>query len=144
MQYIGLQREEEAELWVRQRLGIDGAPDFFRALSAVNEAGDFAFVVVLTNFSLRNVDINIAVDAKSVRPKAMISMYNEVFKYIFETLRIIRVTGLLRGRNIQAKRVTERFGFKLEGIMRSVFPDDDMHVYGLLAEDYHEHDWYRG
>jgi RimJ/RimL family protein N-acetyltransferase len=71
-------------------------------------------------------------------------MFNEVFGFVFDKMRVARVTGLLRGKNTQAKRINEHFGFKLEGVMRKSFIDDDLHIYGFLAEDYHSHVWYRG
>lgn len=113
-------------------------------MSAVDEAGEFVFVVVMTNFSSRNIDLSIAADKAKIRPKAMVDMFNRVFGFIFDTLRAARVTGLLRGKNTKARKINERFGFKLEGVMRKSFEDDDLHIYGLTAEDYHSHAWYRG
>ena len=69
---------------------------------------------------------------------------DEVFGFVFDKLHAARVTGLLRGKNRRAKKLNEHFGFKLEGVMRKAFADDDLHIYGFLAEDYHSHVWYRG
>ena len=72
-------------------------------------------------------------------------MFNEIFGFIFNKLHVARVTGLLRGKNTQAKRLNEHFGFQLEGIMRKSFEDDDdLHIYGFLKEDYYSHKWFRG
>jgi RimJ/RimL family protein N-acetyltransferase len=59
-------------------------------------------------------------------------------------LRAARVTALVRGKNEVCKQFIEHLGFKLEGVMRSAFVDDDLHIYGFLAEDYHSHAWCRG
>ena len=123
---------------------MKAAPEFFRAMAAVDEQGNFVCVVVMTNFTSRNVDLSIVIDAKKVAPKATIDMFNEVFGFLFEKLHLARVTGLLRGKNKRAKRINEHFGFKLEGIMRKAFVDDDLHIYGFLAEDYRTHPWRRG
>ena len=144
MRYVGFEREEEAEQWARQKLNLLQPPEFFRAAAAVDAANEFVCVVVMTNFTARNVDLNIVIEKTKVRPKETIVMFNGIFGFLFEQLSVARVTGLLRGKNIESCRVTEHFGFKLEGIMRKAFPDDDLHVYGFLAEEYHEHAWRRG
>lgn len=145
MKYIGYEREEEAELWARKELKLDAAPSFFRALSAVDDNGDFVCVVVMTNFTPRNIDLNIVMSCKKVRPKGLIRMFNEVFSLVFNQLRIPRVTGLVRASNARSKRAVERFGFKLEGVMRKAFDhDEDLHIYGFLAEEFKQHAWCRG
>ena len=144
MRFIGFEREDAAEAWAREKLELNAAPEFFRAAAAVDENDEFVCVVVMTNFTTRNVDLSIAIDIRKVRPKGTIEMFNGVFGFLFNQLRVARVTGLLRGKNKKARRINEHFGFKLEGIMRKAFVDDDLHVYGFLAEDYYSHKWYRG
>jgi RimJ/RimL family protein N-acetyltransferase len=144
MRFIGFEREDEAEAWARARLELENKPEFFRTLAAVDENDEFVCVVVMTNFTPRNIDLSIVIDHKKVTPKGTIEMFNEVFGFVFDKLRAARVTGLLRGKNKRAKKLNEHFGFKLEGVMRKAFADDDLHIYGFLAEDYHSHVWYRG
>jgi RimJ/RimL family protein N-acetyltransferase len=144
MRFIGFEREDEAEAWARARLELENKPEFFRTLAAVDENDEFVCVVVLTNFTPRNIDLSIVIDHRKVTPKGTIEMFNEVFGFVFDKLRAARVTGLLRGKNKRAKKLNEHFGFKLEGVMRKAFADDDLHIYGFLAEDYHSHVWYRG
>lgn len=146
MRFIGFDREDEAEQWARKRLQLDAPPQLFRALSAVDENDEFMCVVVMTNFSSRNIDLNIVIsDKRAPRPKETVFMFNQIFGYIFDKLRVVRVTGLLRGKNFAAKRINEHFGFKLEGVVRKAFDDDDdLHIYGFLAEEYHNHKWCRG
>jgi RimJ/RimL family protein N-acetyltransferase len=143
VKYLGFVEEEKAERWARERLGLDQEPEFFRAASAVDAQGDYVCVVVITNFTSRNVDLNIAMESKKMRPRATIEMFNGIFGFVFKDLGIARVTGLLRGKNAQSIRISEHFGFKREGVMRKAFEDDDLHIYGFLAEDYHAHKWYR-
>jgi hypothetical protein len=144
MRFIGFEREDEAEAWARARLELENKPEFFRTLVAVDENDEFVCVVVMTNFTPRNIDLSIVIDHRKVTPKGTIEMFNEVFGFVFDKLRAARVTGLLRGKNKRAKKLNEHFGFKLEGVMRKAFADDDLHIYGFLAEDYHSHVWYRG
>ena len=144
MRFIGFEREEVAEQWARNKLRLETAPEFFRAMAAVDEKGQFVCAVVMTNFTARNVDLSVAIDGRKVTPKGALEMFNGVFGFLFNRLHVARVTGLLRGKNTRAKRVVEHFGFKLEGVMREAFVDDDLHVYGFLAKDYHSHAWRRG
>ena len=144
MRFVGFEREDEAEAWARARLELEDAPEFFRTLAAVDENDEFVCVVVMTNFTSRNNDLSIVIDHRKVTPKGTIEMFNEVFGFVFDKLHAARVTGLLRGKNRRAKKLNEHFGFKLEGVMRKAFADDDLHIYGFLAEDYHSHVWYRG
>lgn len=145
MRFVGFVREEEAEQWARKKLGLEHAPEFFRAMSAVDAAGEFMCVVVMTNFSSTNVDINIAMDGKKMRPKATIEMFNEVFSFLFDRLHVKRATGLTSSDNKSAQRIIEHFGFKLEGVMRKAAAcGHDLMVYGFLAEEYHNHAWRRG
>lgn len=145
MRYIGFEREEEAESWARALLKLEHAPEFFRAAAAVDAAGEFICVVVMTNFTSRNVDLNIAIAPdKKMLPRATVQMFNEIFGFLFTKLKAARVTGLVRGSNTACARACQHFGFQLEGVMRRAFPDDDLHVYGFLAEEYHAHRWCRG
>jgi len=144
MKFIGFSREEEAEAWARKKLNLKDPPDFFRALSAVDDENNFVCVVVLTNFTSRNVDLNIAMDGSKMRPKATVGMFNDVFRFLFDGLHVTRVTGLSSAKNHKAHKAIEQFGFNIEGLMRKALPnDEDLLVYGMLAEDFYTHPWYR-
>lgn len=144
MKCIGFEREEEAELWARKKLGLEHPPEFFRAISSVDDENNFVCVIILTNFTSRNVDINIAMDGTKMLPNGMLELYNTVFKFLFDRLDIARVTGLVPKSNTKAQRVDEKFGFKLEGVMRNALPgDEDLLIYGFLPLEYYQHKWYR-
>lgn len=145
MHFIGFNREEEAEKWARKHIGIEHPVGFFRAISAVDENDKFACVAVMTNFTSRNIDINIAISNRdSLSPRSAVLMFNEIFSYTFDTLRAVRVTALSRSKNQRANKFIEHIGFKPEGTMRKAFQDDDLNIYGFLAEEYYSHAWYRG
>lgn len=146
MKFIGFEREDEAIQWAKARIGIDGPVGFCRALSAVDAANDLAFVVVLSNFTPRNIDMHIAaVDgAKWASPKEGLKLFNEVFHYALDKLGAVRVTGLIKSNNELARNFVEHLGFKLEGIMRQAFDDDDLCIYGFLKEDFENHRWHDG
>lgn len=143
MKYVGFSQEEKAEKWAREKLRLSEPPGFFRAAAAVDKTGAFVCVVVLTNFTPRNVDVNVAIDKTKVRPKAAVLMFKEIFDFLFQRLRVARVTALLRSKNTNSRNLAERLGFKLEGTLRNAFKDDDMCVYGFLADEYRAHAWHR-
>jgi len=144
MKYIGYKDEIKAEEWARKYLGLKHAPmDVFRALSAVNKDGEFACVILLTNFSKRNIDVNIAADCHFT-PKNSIMMFNGLFSMIFDELKAVRSTALIASSNVACQKFVEQIGFQKEGIMRKAYNDDeDMHIYGFLDNEYREHDWCR-
>lgn len=146
MKFIGFDREDEAIEWVKKRIGIDGPVGFCRALSAVDSDGNFTLVIVMSSFTKRNVDVHVATQdhGQGLVPKEGISMFNQVFNYIFDELKAVRVTGLVKASNKLSSRFVEHLGFKLEGIMREAFEDDDLCVYGFLKKDFEKHRWYHG
>jgi hypothetical protein len=146
MKFIGFDREDEAVAWAKQRIGIDGPTGFARAMSAVDDSGAFVLVIVMSNFSPRNIDVHLATqpEGKGLVPKEGLRMFNIVFSYIFNELGAARVTGLVRAANRLSNRFVKHLGFELEGIMREAFEDDDLCVYGFLKKDFEEHRWYHG
>lgn len=142
MKFIGFEREEEANTWLKKQLGLNVETGFYRAMSAVHDDGSFGCVVVFSNFTARNIDINIAIDR--LTPRVFVEFFNAVFSYTFTQLKAARVTALIRGSNSAAQQFAARLGFKAEGVLRKAFSDDDLHVYGFLAEEYNTHAWRRG
>jgi RimJ/RimL family protein N-acetyltransferase len=57
------------------------------------------------------------------------------FDYPFNQLGVRRITGLVPGKNMQARGFDEHIGFRLEGVMRNALKDDDILVYGMLREE---------
>lgn len=145
MKFIGFEREEEAEMWAREKVGAKYAPSLFRAMSAVDANNEFSCVVVFTNFTPRNIDLNVAAVGKNwASPKELVKMFNQIFTYAFHELRANRTTALIKASNEPTRAFVEHLGFKLEGIMRDAFEDDDLCIYGFLASEYRTHQWYRG
>jgi hypothetical protein len=146
MRYIGFEREEEAVEWAKKIIGIEGPTGFCRAVSAVDKDENFVFVIVVSNFTAINVDMHVAAlpGANWATPHEIVKMFNEMFSYFFQHLKIQRVTGLVRLSNVVAQLFCKHLGFKLEGIMRRAFVDDDLCIYGFLKEDFDSHKWRRG
>tara|TARA_R100001369_G_scaffold9406_1_gene22107 strand:+ start:138 stop:572 length:435 start_codon:yes stop_codon:yes gene_type:complete len=143
MKYIGYKNEEMAEKWARKYLGIKSAPKAFRALSCVDNNDDFVCVILLTNFTKRNIDVNIAANCNWT-PKSTIMMFNGLFKMIFDELKAVRATALVADSNLVSQKFCEHLGFAKEGTMRKAYEDnEDMHIYGFLNTEYRKHDWCR-
>lgn len=139
---IGFDREREAIQWCRSIIGLEGAHGFCRAVSVQDDEG-FLVVVVLSNFSGRNIDLHIAArpGVKWAKPRLAKELFHVVFSYIFEKHNAARVTGLIKSQNVACRRFVEHLGFKLEGVMRKAFKDDDLAVYGFLSEEFATHPW---
>ena len=144
MKYIGDNNEGAAEKWARSRLGLKKAPKVFKALSAVDFNNEFTCVVLLTNFTKRNIDLNIAGDKGWATPKLTLDLFNGVFSTIFNKLGAVRATALISEDNVLSQRFVKHLGFTDEGRMRKAYEDDkDMLIFGLLKEEYMSHDWCR-
>jgi hypothetical protein len=144
MKFIGFERELEAVAWAKQVIGVESSTGFCRAVSAVDDKGDFVFVVVLSNFTKTNIDMHTAARPGSTwaSPKAIVTMFRFLFEYVFVTLGVRRVTGLVRASNYAARKFDEHIGFVKEGEMREAFPDgENLIIYGFLKADYEQHEW---
>lgn len=146
MKFIGFEREDEAIEWAKALMGIEGPTGFCRAMSTVDEVGGFVLVTVFSNFTPRNVDMQIAIADGGIKMTryAFAEIFNAAFGYVFDRLGAARVTGLVRAKNVKARRFDEHLGFKLEGIMREAFEDDDLCVYGFLKSDFETNRWHYG
>jgi len=116
----------------------------FKALSTVNFNNEFTCVVLLTNFTKRNIDLNIAGEKGWATPKLTMDLFNGVFDTIFNKLEAVRATALIAEDNVNSLRFVNHLGFTNEGRMRKAYDGDkDMLVFGLLKEEYLSHDWCR-
>lgn len=145
MRFIGFEREAEAIEWAKAILGINHPVGFCRAMSCVGRNDEFVLVVVMSNFTATNIDLHTAAvaGAEWASPRGALRVFNGVFGYVFDSLKVLRVTGLVKASNTAARRFDEHLGFKLEGVMRKAFNGDDLCIYGFLAEEYTTHKWKR-
>lgn len=141
MMQRGFIDEQRAIAWARQRMGLKSEFGFCRAF-VVKESEDFLAVLIMSNFTRRNVDIHLATQPVFWKnPRGVQKTFREFFEEAFTRLGVARVTGLIRSSNAEARKLAEKIGFQLEGTMRKVFETDDLCVYGFLQEDYVAHRW---
>ena len=100
--------EDSAAWWINMALEKEGKEGVFRAILADG-----------------TVVGNISVERKPVR---------KICQEAFEQLDIIRITGLVYAPNIASRRVLEKNGFELEGVLKNgVLKNgavDDLCIYG--------------
>lgn len=145
MKFIGFEHEQSAIEWAKAILGISQPTGFCRAFSVVDAENRFTFVVVLSNFTNNGADMHTASDGTGrwATPDETVKMFNAVFGYAFDHLKMGRITGLVAASNTKARKFDEHLGFALEGTMRKALNGEDLCIYGFLAEDYFSHPWYR-
>ena len=84
MRFIGFEREISAEKWARPLLGLKDEPEFFRAMSAVDDEDKFVCTAIFNNFTPRNIDVSFASRGGNwASPKETLRMFNAIFTYIF-------------------------------------------------------------
>lgn len=59
----------------------------------------------------------------------------EIFAYPFVQLKCQRVTALIDKKNVRARKMVQRLGFKEEGKLRKASDRGDMFIYGLLPDE---------
>lgn len=57
------------------------------------------------------------------------------FHYPFNELQVKRMTLLVVETNVEARKLDEHLGFKLEAALKSAHPDGDLLVYAMFRED---------
>lgn len=143
MRFIGFEREISAEKWARPLLGLKDEPEFFRAMSAVDDDDKFVCTAIFNNFTPRNIDISFAARGGNwASPKETLRMFNAIFTYIFKIHEASRATALIGHNNQKSIRFVKRLGFKHEGTMRQAYDDnEDLEVFGFLRNEYDTHRW---
>lgn len=140
MKILMFDRVPEAVAWAKERIGIPGSVGDVTAISLVDDDGQFQAVTVYSAYTDVNVDMHIAgLPKKNWLSR---SYFNASFYLPFRILQVPRVTGLIRGENLDAQRFVSRLGFQYEGRMRKAFEDGaDLVLYGFLLEEYEKHPW---
>lgn len=140
MKILMFDRVPEAVAWAKARINITGQVGDVTAVSLVDDNDNFKAVVVYSAYTNTNIDMHIA----SLPGSNWLSrsFFNAAFYLPFKILGVPRITGLIRGSNMNAAWFVQRLGFREEGRMRKAFEDgEDLLLYGLLKEEYERHPW---
>jgi RimJ/RimL family protein N-acetyltransferase len=120
---------ERIATWVEQRIGT---PQNFERYTAIGleSGGELIAGAVFTGYT----DVNLMVHVAGTRLWASPVFLRTLAHYAFRQCGVRRVTALTAAKNVRCRRLIERCGFELEGQMKHAMPDDDVVVYGVLAE----------
>lgn len=91
---------------------------------AVERDGEIIAAISLIDSNGPNVYIQARFEPHGLTKK----LFCKAFDYAFNVMKVRRITSAIVGQNYKSAKVTEHFGFKLEGILRNFTPDGD-HMY---------------
>lgn len=142
-QIIGMKRKQEALVWARARMGLEGpTPGTACATwSMVDPEDNFIAVFILSDINSHSACMHFVgkPGARWLTPE----FGNGVMYLAFFELELERLTGPIRESNMRSRRVAEKYGFTLEGILRKAFPDGEgCCIYSFLKEEYMQHRWF--
>lgn len=133
--FIVANQDKRVAEWVASRITtfqLGSTP--YTAIGLANETGALLAGVVYENYT--RTDIHMHVAALPGRRWLSKAFLGEGFRYPFEQLGCVRVTGLVPARNLEAQEFDEHLGFVKEGRVRQILPNgDDLIVYGMLREE---------
>jgi len=120
--------------WVQKSLPPEIVPGGFGTCQAIGVArgGRPIAAVIYNNFTGQSVEMSIFSTSPHWATKNTLFHF---FAYPFITLGCARVTAVNRKRDKTARRMCERLGFTLEGVMKHAYPKDDACIYGMLRRD---------
>jgi RimJ/RimL family protein N-acetyltransferase len=101
----------------------------FAAIGQLNSQNRLTAGIVFNGFDFPSICMHMSGERFSA------ALINAAMSYAFEQCKCNRITGLIAAKNAASRRFAEQLGAKLEGVMRRASLDDDICVYGLLAED---------
>lgn len=122
--------DEWARLKMPCQIGFDN-PFSFGVLKGDKLIG----AAVFDNYrpAIKSVCISLAITDKRAMTRGFLRL---LANYAFITLGANRMTAMIDEDNLSSIKITEKVGFKLEGIMRKGSPTgNNMCIYGMLKEE---------
>jgi RimJ/RimL family protein N-acetyltransferase len=86
--------------------------------------------VVYTDASPSNVIMSAVIEAPITKRFLYVCFF-----YPFVQLGVRHVTALVETRNAKSRKLCERLGFVVEGLMREAAKEDDVFVYGMIRRE---------
>lgn len=124
---------ERVGAWAAARIPyVDTWGAWYQAIGLERD-GEIVAACVYTDQIGTGITMNVAIDCggKWMTREAL----RAVFRYPFRQLGCRRVTALIAAHNAASRRITEKLGFRQEGVLRAAVPGDDLIVYGMLREE---------
>lgn len=134
--------EENAEWWLTMVHENDGKNGVFRAVRADGKIVGNISVEQKEDVACKDAEIGYLLQTSQWSRGIMTEAVKQICEIAFNELDIIRITGMVYAPNLASRRVLEKNGFVLEGIMRSaVYKDGNIYdecIYSLLKNEFEE------
>ena len=128
--------QEDGEQWLDMVLEHEGKTGIFRAVTVDGELAGSISVEQKADVYRRDAEIGYLLSAGYWSKGIMTEAVRQICPIAFRELDIIRITGLVYKPNAASRRVLEKNGFVLEGLMRNAVTKDgvtyDLCIYGKL------------
>lgn len=120
--------------WALEQIGYpDSWGPEFETIGVESDGGILA-AAVFTDY-VPGVSISLHLAGKAGALWASPTFIASWFRFAFLQCRCRRVTATIAARNAKSRAFAEHIGFIYEGTVRHGLPDDDLRVYGILAEE---------
>lgn len=119
-------RDQEVAAFVGNLLGREFVPPF--TAIGVEEQGQLAGGAVFNTFTGPDVEISVAGFRCWRR-----GVFRAFAHYVFVQLGCVRCTVSVRANDRYTQVLAKKFGFRIEGVKRRGFGDQDSIIFGLLA-----------
>ena len=130
--------EQDAAEWLKIVRDHDGRDGLFRAIVVDGRLVGTISVEQKSDIFRRDAEIGFLLETTQWSRGVMTEAVRQMCALAFKELAIVRLTGLVYEENIASRKVLEKNGFCLEGVMQqAVTKNDGMHnlcVYGKLKD----------
>ena len=127
---------EDAVSWLKMVNERDGQNGVYRAIMADGEIVGAVSVEKKEDVFCRDGEISYNLMTRQQSRGIMTEAVRQICETAFMNLDIVRITGLVYEPNVGSRKVLEKNGFSLEGIMRKAVSKNgvllDLFVYGKL------------
>lgn len=122
--------ESDAEWWLNMVQAKDGKEGVFRAIVVDGEIVGNISVEKKEDVYAKDAEVGYLLNTGDWSKGIMTNAVEQICEIAFRELDIIRITGLVYEPNIASRRVLEKNGFELEGIMKNAVCKNGM-IYNL-------------
>lgn len=128
--------EDDALFWLNYVTKKDGKNGIFRAVIVDGQCVGNISVEKKTDVYCKNAEIGYTLKIDSSSRGIMTEAVKQICKIAFEQLDIVRITAIVYNPNIASKRVLEKNGFVLEGVLKNgIYKDGNIYdecIFGKL------------
>lgn len=130
---------EDAQWWLEMVREKDGKDGVFRAVVADGKIVGNISVEKKSDVYRKDAELGYVLQTEQWSRGIMTQAVSQICRIAFEELDLLRITGLVYEPNLASRRVLEKNGFCLEGIMKNAVVKGEqvynLCVYGKLREE---------